>query len=259
MHGMFVSTNVFRQSKFLYYFISRFLTTFALQVINVAVSWQVYDLTRDALALGIIGLFQFLPSLALFLITGSVADRYSRSLIVGVCAALGATCAAALAVLSLPGYFNLWLIYSILILIGTLRAFLNPAVQSLAPALVPLDELARAIAWTSSATKIAQLAGPVAGGFLYAFSSYGTYLAAMSMFIVATILISTIKVPSKVSNTSAPNWQTLTAGFRFIIKEKVVLGAISLDMFAVLLGGAVALMPFFPATSLMWGQPCLVS
>lgn len=226
-------------------------------MINVALSWQVYDITQDAFALGIIGLLQFLPSLFLFLVTGSVADRFNRRLIFGICASIGALCSSAFLVLALPGLFNLWIVYAVLVVIGIMRAFLNPAMQSLAPNLVPVEDVASAIAWTSSATKTAQIVGPVAGGFLYAFNAYAPYLLAAVFFAAAAVMVSAIRHTAGRTSTAAPTWETVTAGFRFILTEKVVLGAISLDMFAVLLGGAVALMPIFARDVLNVGPTML--
>lgn len=249
--------SVFRHRDFRRYFLSRFFATFALQVVSVAVGWQVYDLTGDALALGLIGLVQFLPALCLFLVTGAVADRYSRRLIVGVCAIVGMACALSLVVLAVPGWFMLWVTYAVLLIFGVMRAFLNPALQSLAPNLVPSEDLASAIAWTSSSTKTAQIVGPVAGGLLYALGAYMPYSVAAAFFAFASLMVFAIAKPAPRVNSSAPNWSSITAGFRYILSERILLGAISLDLFAVLLGGAVALMPIFARDVLDLGPSAL--
>ncbi len=157
----------FRHVGYRRYFFSRFLAYFAVQIMSVSVGWQIYDLTRDPFALGLIGLFQFLPSLVLILVTGSVADRYNRRVIMGLCMLVGTLCAAALLTLTVTGLFSPWPVYVILIVFGIERAFLTPAAQSLAPNLVPAEDLPNAIAWNSSSWQTATIVGPVAGGLIY--------------------------------------------------------------------------------------------
>ncbi|OBZ95619.1 MFS transporter [Pararhizobium polonicum] len=249
---------VFRHVAFRYYFASRFLSTFAIQVISVAVGWQVYDVTRDAFSLGLIGLVQFMPALLLFPVTGSVADRYSRRMIFGICCLVGLAASAGLAILAMPGCFSLPLIYALLLVLGIMRAFLNPAMQSLAPSLVPAQNLASAVAWMSSSAKTAQIVGPVAGGFIYLLGAVAPYLASTVLFALASLTVFAItETVERTTAKAAANWETLTAGLRYIMTEKVVLGAVSLDMFAILLGGAVALMPVFASDVLQLGPSTL--
>jgi MFS family permease len=236
----------FRYSSYTRFFFCRFLSAFAIQIVSVSVGWQMYDETGNALYLGLIGLFQFLPSLLLILITGSVADRYNRRAIVAICLLLGGICTAALLALTLTGLFSPWPVFGILIVFGIERAFMGPAVQSLAPNLVPEHALPNAVAWNSSSWQTASILGPVAGGLLYGASAVAAYTTALGFMLASAILIISIPKPQQRSAASkAVNWTTILAGFRFIWSEKVVLGAISLDLFAVLLGGAVALMPIF--------------
>ena len=235
----------FRHVGYRRYFFSRFLAYFAIQIISVAVGWQIYDLTRDPFDLGLIGLFQFLPSLVLILVTGSVADRYNRRMIMGICMAVSTLCAIALLMLTVTGLFSPWPVYAILIVFGIERAFLAPASQSLAPNLVPPEDLPNAIAWNSTSWQTAMIVGPVAGGLIYGFGSVAPYAVGVCFFAAAALMVFAIPKPAARSKASAQSWQTITAGFRYIKAEKVVLGAISLDLFAVLLGGAVALMPVF--------------
>ncbi|WP_377297360.1 MFS transporter [Rhizobium sp. SGZ-381] len=236
----------FRHSSYVRFFFCRFLAAFATQIVSVSVGWQMYDVTGNALYLGLIGLFQFLPSLLLILVTGSVADRYNRRAIVAVCLMLAALCTAALLFLTVTHSFSPWPVFGILIVFGIERAFMGPAVQSLAPNLVPEKDLPNAIAWNSSSWQTASILGPVAGGLLYGASAVAAYSVALAFMLGAAVLIVSIPKPSQRTATSkAVSWTTILAGFRFISSEKVVLGAISLDLFAVLLGGAVALMPVF--------------
>lgn len=235
----------FRHVGYRRYFFSRFLAYFAIQIISVAVGWQIYDLTRDPFDLGLIGLFQFLPSLVLILVTGSVADRYNRRMIMGICMVISTLCAVALLMLTVTGRFSPWPVYAILIVFGIERAFLAPASQSLAPNLVPPEDLPNAIAWNSTSWQTVMIVGPVAGGLIYGFGSVAPYAVGVCFFAAAALMVFAIPKPAARSKAPVQSWETITAGFRYIKAEKVVLGAISLDLFAVLLGGAVALMPVF--------------
>ena len=243
----------FRHGSYSRFFTARFLSAFAIQIVSVAVGWQMYDVTGSALYLGLIGLFQFLPSLLLILVTGSVADRYNRRMIVALCMVLGGCCAAALLALTLANAFSPWPVFGILIVFGIERAFMGPAVQSLAPNLVPEVDLPNAIAWNSSSWQAAAITGPVVGGLLYGISAVTAYTVALAFFALAAVLMFSIPKPAQRSPAGAVSWDSMLAGFRFISKEKIVLGAISLDLFAVLLGGAVALMPIFARDILTLG------
>lgn len=237
--------DAFRHKGYSLYFFSRFLGTFAVQIVSVAVGWQMYDETGNAFYLGLIGLFQFLPALLLTLVTGTVADRYNRRMIAAICFAVATACAACLLAITVLGMFSPWPVFALLAVFGTERAFSGPALQSLAPNLVPEKDLANAIAWNSSSWQIASIVGPVAGGLLYGGGATLAYSTALALFAAATVLMMTVPKPSQRRPTSAVTLNTILAGFRFITSEKVVLGAISLDLFVVLLGGAVALMPVF--------------
>jgi MFS family permease len=243
----------FRHVSYFRFFTARFLAAFAIQIVSVAVGWQMYDVTGSALYLGLIGLFQFLPSLVLMLVTGTVADRYNRRMIVACCMVVGGCCAAALLALTLADAFSPWPVFAILIAFGIERAFMGPAVQSLAPNLVPEADLPNAIAWNSSSWQAAAITGPVVGGLLYGISAVTAYTVALGFFALAAALTFLIPKPAQRTPASAVSWDSLLAGFRFISREKIVLGAISLDLFAVLLGGAVALMPIFARDILTLG------
>lgn len=235
----------FRNPGFPNYWIALLCTGFAVQIQTVAVGWQVYDLTRDPLDLGLIGLSQFAPALMLVLVTGTVADRYSRRFIIGICLFLMGLGAGGLLVLTAQGNPNVGLIFLLMALFGTARAFYNPARQSIVPNLVPPAQLSNAIAVNSSGAQIGTICGPVAGGLLYGIHPYAAYGTALVLFCCGSILMLTLPKPAQRTARPVTNWETLFAGFSYIWSNKIVLGAISLDLFAVILGGAVALLPVY--------------
>jgi len=214
-------------------------------IVSVAVGWQVYDLTRDPFDLGIVGIVQFLPSLLLVLVTGVVADRFGRRLIMTLATLVEAGCALGLLLLTLRGLHGPLPIFLVLVMFGIARAFYGPASSSLFANLVPQEDFANAIAWNSSAWQTATIVGPVAGGLLYGLSAEVAYATAAVLMLVAALLVFTIPKPAQQTATDKPTMQTLFAGFGYIWGEKIVLGAISLDLFAVLLSGASALLPVY--------------
>jgi MFS family permease len=245
---------VFRNSRFLRYWLSRFFGAFASQIIAVSVGWQVYALTRDPFVLGLVGLSQFLPSLLLVLVTGAASDRYSRRRIMGIAAIVEAGATAALLAFTWHGLASPVPVFAVLAVIGIARAFFGPASSSLVVNLVGKDQLAGAIAWNSSSWQIASVLGPVAGGLLYGVSAYLAYSTGTVLFALAAVLVLSIPAPAARSRAAEPaSLRSMAAGFDFIWREKVVLGAISLDLFAVLLGGAVALMPVYASDILAVG------
>lgn len=235
----------FRHGAFLRYWLARFLATFSTQIVSVAVGWQIYDLTRDPFDLGLVGVIQFAPALLLVLVTGVVADRFGRRLIMALAAALEAVCALALFLLSWHGLVSPGPVFAVLVVFGVARAFFAPASASLVANLVPPEDFANAVAWNSSAWQAATIIGPVAGGLLYGLSAESAYVIAAVLMLGAAGLVYSIPKPRQRSETDKPTLETLFAGFRYIWGEKIVLGAISLDLFAVLLSGAVALLPVY--------------
>jgi MFS family permease len=235
----------FRHSSYLRFWVARFFMTFATQIVSVAVGWQVYDLTRDPFDLGLVGLVQFAPALLLVLVTGAVADRFGRRFVMGLASLLETGCAAALLYLSYRGLTSVAPVFAVLLVFGIARAFFGPASASLVANLVPAKDFANAVAWNSSAWQTATIVGPVAGGLLYGLASEAAYGTAAAMMGIASLLIFSIPKPQQHTETERPSLETIFAGFRYIRSEKVVLGAISLDLFAVLLGGAVALLPVY--------------
>jgi MFS family permease len=243
----------FRHRSYVLFFFARFLAAFGTQIISVSVGWQMYDETKNTLYLGLIGLVQFLPALLLILVTGSVTDRYNRRAIVSICLAVSSLCAAALLAITLAHAFSPLVVFAILTIFGIERAFMGPAVQSLAPNLVPEKDLANSFAWNSSSWQTASILGPMAGGLLYGLSASIAYSVALAFMLGGAALIAMIPKPAQKTVSEPRSWSYILAGFGFISREKVVLGAISLDLFAVLLGGAVALMPVFASEILVLG------
>ncbi|MBN8998215.1 MAG: MFS transporter [Rhizobiales bacterium] len=235
----------FAHRGFLLYFVARFCANFSVNVVSVAVGWQVYDLTKDPLDLGIIGLVQFAPALALVLVTGAVADRFNRRIVMALCMTAEAVLILALLAFTLSGSGDVRIVFAILLGLGTARAFIGPAANSLAPNLVPPEQLGNAIAWTSSAWQFATIVGPVTGGLLYGLAPEAPYVLALAMALVGVGMIAMVPKPPQKRLPEVASWETVIAGFRYVWREKVVLGAISLDLFAVLLGGATALLPVY--------------
>ena len=243
----------FRHRPFLNYWLARFLTTFATQIIAVSVGWQIYDLTRDPWDLGLVGLVQFAPALALVLLTGSVADRFGRRRIMGLMTALEALAGLTLLILTLRGLTSVVPVFAVLLVFGIARAFYGPASASLVANLVPAKDFANAVAWNSSAWQTATIVGPVAGGLLYGLGAPVPYAVAVLFMAGAAVLVLMIPKPPQHTETQKVSLETVFGGFRYIWSEKIVLGAISLDLFAVLLGGAVALLPVYARDILVLG------
>ncbi|WP_026941143.1 MFS transporter [Hellea balneolensis] len=237
--------SAFRHSSFSRYFGARFLTAMATQITSVAVGWQIYDETGNAALLGWIGLVQFLPAVLLVLFTGLASDRFGRRLIMGLSILLEMSCAVMIFYLAVTLQFDPVIVLIILTVFGVARAFLTPASSSLVVNVVPKDDFANAIGWITSSWQLASIFGPVAGGLLYGISGPTAYAAAAIIFGIAAILIFSISKTAQALETAATSLETILGGFKYIWNQKIVLGAISLDLFAVLLGGAVALMPIY--------------
>ena len=235
----------FQNAAFMRYWLSRLASGFAVQIQTVAVGWQVYDITRNPLDLGFVGLSQFAPALLLVLVTGAVADRYRRRTVMAVCLGIEALCAIALLAFTIAGSQRVWLIFIILAGFGAARAFYNPAQQSLLPNLVPPAILANAIALSSANWQLSTIVGPVVGGFLYDVRPEFAYATAIALLIASGVLILFVPRQARRVVPAQASFETIVAGFRYIWHEKIVLGAISLDLFAVLLGGATALLPVY--------------
>ncbi len=239
------SRNAFRHRSFRLFWISRFLANFAAQIVSVSIGWQIYDLTHNPFDLGLVGLVQFAPALVLVLYAGHAADRFNRRAIMAVCQMVESGIAAAIVLLTATGLISATWIFALLFIFGVARAFMNPAASSLVPNLVPPEDFAGAIALSTTSWQIANIVGPAVGGVLYGFGPTVAYGVAFVMFAGASVTISMVPRPPQKAMSEPRSWSTLLAGFAYIWKEKVVLGAISLDLFAVLLGGATALLPVY--------------
>lgn len=237
--------SAFRHSSFARYFGARFLTAMATQITSVAVGWQIYDETGNAALLGWIGLVQFLPAVLLVLFTGLASDRFGRRLIMGLSILMEMSCAVMIFYLAITRQFDPIFVLMTLTVFGVARAFLTPASSSLVVNVVPKEDFANAIGWITSSWQLASIFGPVAGGVLYGISGPVAYASAVIIFGIAAILIFSISKPAQALETAATSLETILGGFKYIWNQKIVLGAISLDLFAVLLGGAVALMPIY--------------
>jgi MFS family permease len=223
-------------------------------MVIVAVGWQVYHVTGRVLDLGLIGLSQFLPFLCLSLFAGHAADQFDRRLIITLCQVLFLACALLLLGLTFLQIGMVWPIYLVLALLGVARAFQMPATQSFLPNIVPLESLGNAVALSSSTFQVATIAGPSIGGIVYALGAaeHGVhsgaawvYGAAAGLLLVSLGLILGVRTRRVASERRAATWSSLLEGLRFVWRRKTVLGAISLDLFAVLFGGATALLPAF--------------
>ncbi len=238
----------FSYPHFQKFMVARFLTTIASEMQSVAVGWQIYETTRRPLDLGLAGLAQFLPGICLFLLAGHAADRFPRPKILQICYACFALCSALLLAYTLSGFRSAFLIYAVLLLNGTVRAFNGPASQSMIPNLVPKEHFPNAIAWASSIFQAATIAGPMVGGLLYGVvgNPVPVYASTCVSYIAASALLSYVRLANLEQHreTTAGNYVVLE-GLHYIWRNKLILGAMSLDLFAVLLGGAVALLPVY--------------
>ena len=237
----------FTYPDFVHYQMARFFIVIALEMQSVAVGWQVYDISKRALDLGLVGLAQFLPGLVLFLASGHAADRFDRRKLLTVCYAGFALCSGLLLIIAHEGLRSVHPIYAILVLLGVVRSFSAPVSRALLPQLVPEEHFSNAVAWNASIFQTSNILGPTVGGLIYAIfrGPSAVYLTALIAGIAALISTLTIHPARRVPSRAPINWRTVLAGFHYVWNHKVVLGSISLDMFAVLLGGAVALLPVY--------------
>lgn len=237
---------VLRNVNFSFYLTARLLSTVAMQMLNVAVGWQVYALTGNVLDLGLIGLAQFAPFVALVLIAGQAADRFNRRRIITVCYALQLSCALLLVAFTVAGLKVVWPVFLILVLVGTARAFHMPTSQAMLINLVPAESFSNAVALSSSTFHVAVITGPVLGGVLYLAGPEIVYGVVAALLAIAVTFMMNVKLnrPSGAEREPA-SWHSVLEGLRFVWSRPVVLGAISLDLFAVLFGGATALLPAY--------------
>ena len=246
----------FTYPDFSLYQLARFLIVAGLEMQSVAVGWQIYEITKRPLDLGLVGLAQFSPGILLFLATGHAADTFNRRKLLMACYAGFGVCSSLLLLYGLSGLRTVLPMYGVVVLLGVVRAFNNPASRSLLPQIIPEEHLQNAIAWNSSVNQGATILGPSLGGFIYAVARgpAAVYATSMLAAVGAVFLMSQVKLHSLVAKRREPlSLKSVLAGLHYIAEKKIILGSISLDLFAVLLGGAVALLPVFASEVLRTG------
>jgi MFS family permease len=239
------SQSVFRDPSYARFWLARICSTVSFQMGAVAVGWQVYALTHSTFALGMVGLVQFLPMLLLTLVVGHVADRFNRRTIISICQILEGTTLLLLAASSYLHRLHPAGIFCAVAAIGAARAFESPSTQALVPGLVETAKVPQAIAWSSSANQTASILGPALGGLLYAFGAHVPYAACACLYAMAAVLSSSIVTKRRPASKGPVTAKSIFSGIHYIREKKNILGAISLDLFVVLLGGATALLPAY--------------
>ena len=242
--------SLFSIRPFMCFVLARSFSTLAYQMITVAVGWQLYTMTGKALDLGLLGLVQFLPSIVLMLVVGHVADRYDRRIVLGACLVVHTITATLLALgsfegMSWTGWIDARLIFMQMFFFGATRSFEGPTSQAIAPNLVPLEVLPRAIAFSQSAFKAAAVTGPALGGFLYLAGPVTVYTVCAIFYGLAFVMVTCIRMVRIAPRPEPISLRSIFAGMALIRRRPVMLGAVSLDLFAVLLGGATALLPIY--------------
>jgi len=223
----------------------------ASQMLAVAIGWQVYAIHRNPLDLGLVGLCEFVPLPILALPAGQLADRMSRRLVSAIALAVHVAIAAVLVAITLAGAHALWPFLGVAALAGVASAVGNPALRALTPEIVPIDLLQGAVALRSLAGQIGVVAGPALGGIVFALEPVAVYAAAAGLFVVSLVAILSLRPrAAPLVGQPPPDWESLVAGVRFIFRTRMLLGAIALDLFAVLLGDSIALAPVFARTIL---------
>ena len=241
-----IPPTIYRKRDLSLFVASRFISTCAMQVQSVAIGWQIYDMVRTPLALGLVGLCQFLPMFLLTLPAGDITDRFNQRRVYALAAGLQAGCSALFLSLTLLVPHTAWPFYVVLILFGAARGFAGPSGGSLLPFLVEQERLPRAISITASAFTIAVIMGPALGGFLYSLGPLFVYALCIAGFALAALIVSGLGGRRHAPEASlATRFERVAEGVRFVRSRPVVFGAISLDLFAVLLGGATALLPVY--------------
>jgi MFS family permease len=234
---------------------ARFFIVITLEMQSVAVGWQVYEITKRPLDLGLVGLAQFLPGILLFLLSGQAVDRFNRRKLLTFCYGGFALCSGLLLAIAQHGVHSAYPIYAVIALVGAVRSFNGPTARAILPQLVPEQHFPNAVAWNASIFQTATILGPAIGGLLYAFAHGPSVVYGAAGLIAVASMLSTLRIRPR--TTRRPRQQirltTVLAGLRYIWQQKLILGSISLDLFAVLLGGAVALLPVYAREILKTG------
>jgi MFS family permease len=246
---------VLRNRDFTRFIAARFIATLAVQMQTVAVGWQVYEVTRNPLDLGLIGLSQFLPFVLLILPAGHLADSRDRRRILATCFALECVCALLLLAFAARGLDSARPVFAVMVLFGVARAFAMPTGQALLPNLVPRAQFGTAVALNSSTWQVATIAGPSLGGLVYLAGPSVVYGSVAALLAASVLMVLSLRTGGRdeARSVEPPGWHALLSGLRFVRSRRLVLGAISLDLFAVLFGGATALLPVYAADVLHVG------
>ena len=239
------------------YLSARILGTMAVQMQSVAIGWQVYQLSGDVMDLGLVGLAQFAPFLLLILWAGHAADRYQRRNIVLLCFVSQLLCALLLLAFTFSGLKVVWPVFAVLILFGSARAFMMPATQAILVNMVPQESFSKAVALSSSSFHVAVIAGPAVGGLLYAFGPQVVYGVVAALLCLSVFLMAQTRPTGQIPRREPATWHTVLEGIHFVRSRPILLGALSLDLFAVLFGGVTALLPAFAHDVLHAGPSAL--
>jgi MFS family permease len=237
--------SLLRHKQFALYWWTRVLSTAGYQIISVAIQWEIYQLTDSAVHLGLIGGVLFIPVIIGTFVIGHVADHYDRRAVIRICQISKAVGAAILIVASYTGFMSVGLIYFVVLIVGTGRAFEGPTLHTIPPSIMPQEILSRAIAAGATAQQMAVIGGPAIGGFLLAAGTNAVYYVCLTMFVVAAVFISLVQIQRPSKAKKAVTLESVLAGFTYIWGRPVIKGAIMLDLAAVLLGGVTALLPIF--------------
>jgi MFS family permease len=248
-----MAVSLLKNPSFTRFWLGETATVVAYQMLVVAVAWQMYELTDSALSLGLIGLVQVTPYFLFVLLAGHVADVYDRRRVALGAQAVQLAVAAGYAVASVTGTLTPLLIYAGSFCIGTAQAFQSPSVRALLPALVAREALSQALAWSGACRKVGVIGGPAIGGLLYILGPAYVYGIAAGLFVAAGVLFMQVRTPAPADRREPPRLATMWAGVAYIRRTPVVLGAISLDLFATLVGGATALLPIYARDILHMG------
>jgi MFS family permease len=238
-------SSLLKQRPFVLFWVARLCSTMGYHMLALTIGWQIYQITDSAFDLGLVGLIQFVPAVALTLLIGHTADRYDRRLIVRGAQCIHALAAIMITVALLAGALTRELLFGAVFLIGCARAFELPTAHSLVPALVPVPMIARAVAAWTSANQVAVICGPALGGLLYTVSPKLVTSLCILFFSGSIILISFVHAKGPAANREPPTFASVLAGFNYIRSRRRLLGVITLDLFVVLLGGVTALLPIF--------------
>ncbi len=246
-------TPLLRNRDFLLFIIGRTCNGIAVQALTVAVGWHVYQITRDPVDLGLVGLAQFAPALALFLVSGLVADRIDRRTILMICNVVHVIVVGALLTILWQDASAVWAILAVLVVHGAARSFYHTASQAILPNLVPRAQFPSAIAYSSSAGKAAQLLGPALGGLLIALTGDGVYWVTLALYAVGGVTAAAMAARLRVQAPEPFSLAMILGGFTYVWANKLVLGAVSIDLLAVLFGGVMGLLPVFASDILHVG------